>query len=75
MKTALASLILLTCAASTADAQGVNAEYLPFPQGRLQRFPLKRYAFPPGAPMDGKPFTVSGVTMRDAAARACSRAG
>ena len=65
-KATLAVLLLLTCGAAAAEAQGVNAEYLPFPQSRLRRFPLKRYAFPPGAPVDGLPFTVSGVTMRDA---------
>ncbi len=47
-KAALASLVLLTYAASAAEAQGVNADYLPFPQSRLRRFPLKRHAFPPG---------------------------
>ena len=39
-KAALALLLLLTCGAAAAEAQGVNAEYLPFPQSRLRRFPL-----------------------------------
>ena len=63
---AVVALILLTCAAAGVAAQGVNARYLPFPRSRLRRFPLTRHAFPPGAPMDGKPFTVSGVTLREA---------
>lgn len=62
-KILLASSCVALLAAATA-AQGVNADYLPFPQSRLRRFPLKRVALP-GDLRAGRPFTVSGVTMRE----------
>ncbi len=48
-----------------AAAQGFNADYLPFPHSKLRRFPLTRHAFPEGSPMNGKPFNVSGVAIRE----------
>lgn len=62
---ALAVVFVLVCAAVGVAAQGVNARYLPFPESRLRRFPLTRYEFPPNVPVNGQPFNVSGVTIRD----------
>lgn len=56
----------VVASAVAASAQGVNADYLPFPRSMLRRFPLKRVEAPPGL-RGGQPFEVSGVTMREVA--------
>ena len=63
---ALAAAAAVAATAAGAAAQGFNANYLPIPRGRLRPFPLKRVELPPHLP-SGRPFTVSGVTLREAA--------
>lgn len=65
MKRVLAVMLLVACAPWSVAAQGVNARYLPFPESKMRRFPLKRHEFPPNVPMNGQPFAVAGVTIRD----------
>jgi hypothetical protein len=50
--------------AAPIAAQDVNAKYLPFPQSKLRRFPLRRVALPNNLP-SGRPFTVAGVIVRE----------
>jgi hypothetical protein len=64
LRKALLALICVAALAPAAGAQGFNAGYLPFPQSKLRRFPLKRTPLPADLP-SGRPFTVAGVTIRE----------
>ena len=61
----LAFALLVSSSALTAAAQEFNAQYLPFPEGRMRRFPLTRTELDGPAIMSGRGMTVSGVTVRE----------
>lgn len=59
-----ALVVAFVSMAGAAAAQDVNAKYLPFPQSKMRRFPLKRTLLPADM-ASGRPFDVAGVTVRD----------
>jgi hypothetical protein len=61
---ALACVAAIAAGVVAAAAQDVNAKYLPFPQSKLRRFPLRRIALPASL-RGGRPFAVAGVTVRE----------
>lgn len=59
----LAAALLLPLRPADAAAQGYNANYLPFSQSRMRRFPLRRHG---AEGLRGeRPFAVSGVGIRE----------
>jgi hypothetical protein len=62
---ALSALALFAAPAPRLSAQSVEREYLPFPESKLRRFPLKRTELARAALTGERGVTVSGVRIRE----------